>query len=161
MATRTRFGIGAILLLLLMTPPHAGAQTAAARPAAEKSGATILLNKGIRAENPLMKTPDYAALTPGLYARPVVEAASPQGDYSVRVWALLLSPGAHTRESGLPGAVVLLLRSGHAVVIVAGKETRLELGDSMLAPEGASLQFINPDPARPAQLRAVLLSGSR
>ncbi len=135
----------------------APAQTAERKPEAGKP----IVFEGVRARDRLAPTPQYAALAPGLYARQIVQTASARGDYTVEIWSLLVSPRGSTGEVRLPGAAVVILYAGRVELITGDKKTRLEPGATASVPEGASLRFVNSDDSRPAQLRAVVLSGSR
>lgn len=121
----------------------------------------MVFGEGVRARDRLAQTPQYAALAPGLYARPIVQTASARGDYTVEVWSLLVSPRSTTGEARLPGAAVVTVRAGRVELITGDQKTRLEPGATASVPEGASLRFVNGDAKRPAHLRAVVLSGSR
>src|SRR5262245_45592774 len=148
---------GAILASLAVMAPVAG-QLGDQKPAA---GKPISFSDGVRARDRFSPTPQYALLTPGLYARQIVQAASARGDYSVQVWSLLVSPRASTAEAKLPGAAVVTLYAGRVELITGEQKTHLEPGASTTVPEGAALRFVNGDDKRPAQLRAVVLPGNR
>ena len=77
-----------------------------------------------------------------------------------RFWSLLVSPRANTADATLPGAAVVTLYAGRVQLITGEKRTRLQPGATAAVPKGASLRFVNDD-KRPAQLRAVVLSGNR
>jgi quercetin dioxygenase-like cupin family protein len=124
------------------------------------AGKPVTFGEGVRARDPLSPTPQYTLLAPGLYTRQIVQAASARGDYTVQVWSLLVSPRANTAEAKLPGAAVVTLYAGRVELITGEQKTRLEPGASATVPEGASLRFVNTDEKRPAQLRAVVLSGN-
>jgi hypothetical protein len=121
----------------------------------------MMFGVGIRARDRRVSTPPYAALIPGVYAREILQTASAHGDYMVRVWAMLVSPHVTTGETKLPGAAVLAVNAGRVELIMGDQKIQLEPGATAAVPEGASLRFVNSDENRPAQLRAVLISGSR
>src|SRR5262245_41047321 len=154
---------GAVFLLALVMTDAAAQETAQQTPAAPPAvpAKPIAFGAGARAQDPLAPTPPFAALAPGLFARQILESASPSGDYTVQVWSLLVSPKSETGEAKLAGAAVLLLNAGHVEVISAGKRTRLEPGGTTSVAEGASVRFINTNERQPAQLRAVVVSGRR
>jgi hypothetical protein len=145
------------MLSLVAISPVAG-QPVGQKPAA---GKPISFGEGVRARDRLSPTPQYALLVPGLYARQIVQAVSARGDYTVEIWSLLVSPRVNTAETKLPGAAVVTLYSGRVELITGEQRTRLEPGATTAVPEGASLRFVNGDDKRPAQLRAVVLSGTR
>jgi mannose-6-phosphate isomerase-like protein (cupin superfamily) len=113
----------------------------------------------VRARDRLAPTPQFAALVPGLYARRIVQTTSKTGDYRVEIWALLVSPGAKTQATHLPGAAVLTLRSGSAELRSGELATALAPGSIATVPEGTAFQLANSDATRPAVLHAVVLSG--
>lgn len=158
MTNAIRLLLAAASLISAMSMTAASAQTAERRP---EAGKAIVFGDGIRARDRMATTPQYAALAPGLYARPIVQTASARGDYTVEVWSLIVSPHATTGEAKLPGAAVVTLRAGRVELISGDQKTRLEPGWTASVPEGASLRFVNGDASRPAHLRAVVLSGSR
>ena len=163
MTITTRVLSGAAILVLAMSITTAFAQKIEGKieQKSDGDGKPVIFGKGVRARDPVAPTPQYAALASGLYARQIVQAASTRGDYAMQVWSLLVSPKATTGETKLPGAAVLSLRSGSVEVITAGGKTRLEPGGTAAVPEGSSLHFVNSDDSRPAQLRAVVVIGSR
>ena len=124
-------------------------------------GKPIILGNSVRSSDRSTPTPNYAALANGLYARQIVQTASSKGDFTIQVWALLVGPRLTTGNARLPGAAVLSLNSGRVELVIGDRRRRLEPGDTASVPEGASLRFVNADEARPAHLRAVVLSGSR
>jgi hypothetical protein len=154
--TTCRFLSVAFIASLFAISPTA-AQRAGQTPAA---GKPITFGDGVRARDPLSPTPKYELLAPGLYVRQIVQAASARGDYNVQVWSLLVSPRADTGEAKLTGAAVVTLNAGSVELITGGQRTRLEPGATATVPDGASLRFVNSDGKRPAQLRAVVLSGN-
>lgn len=105
--------------------------------------------------------PEYEELADGLWFRRVLETEAPSGLYSVEVWGLLVGAGRSTERAALPGAAVLLIRSGRAVLVTENGKQELELGSTAFVPEGVAAGFVNPDQERPAILRAVILSGRR
>jgi quercetin dioxygenase-like cupin family protein len=115
---------------------------------------------GIRAQDRLAPTPQYRQLATGVYGRQIVEAASRGGDYTVQVWSLLVSPKTTTADATLPGAAVVTVIAGRVDLIAGGKTTRLDPGAAASVAEGAAMRFVNADEKRPAQLRAVVLSGN-
>jgi len=158
MTNTTRLLLAGAILVSAMSMTAASAQTAERKP---EVGKPVVFGDGVRARDPLAPTPQYAALAPGLYGRQIVQAASDRGDYTVQVWSLIVSPRASTGEAKLPGAAVVILYAGRVELITGEQKTRLEPGATAAVPEGASLRFVNSDASRPAQLRAVALSGSR
>jgi hypothetical protein len=154
-----RFTLAGVLLTVSLTVSFALAQTAGRKAAIEAKPATF--GESIRSRDRLAPTPQYSALAPELFARKIVETASPHGDYGVEVWSLLVGPHASTGEAKLSGAAVLLLQTGHVELIIGDRKRRLEPGSTATVPEGATLRFVNADDSRPAHLRAVVLSGSR
>ncbi len=142
--------------LLLMTA--SSAQTV--KEEANTQGIIMSFDTGIRARNRLAPTPQFTALVPGLYARRILQTASVRGDYTVQIWALLVSPHVDTGEARLPGAVVLSVRTGSVELISGETKTTLKAGATAAVPENASVRFVNSDTTRPAQLRAIVLSGT-
>ena len=157
MTNTTRLLLGGTILICALSSTPVLAQAAAQKPA---EGKPLVFGDGVRARDRLTPTPQYAALARGLYARQIVQAASDRGDYTVQVWSLLVSPRVTTGEAKLPGAAVITLHAGRVELIAGDQKTRLEPGATASVPEGASLRFVNSDESRPAQLRAVVLSGS-
>jgi len=102
----------------------------------------------------------YETLVPGIFARRILSAPSSESDYRVEVWALLVGPDTQADEVRLPGAATLLVRSGRVTMTSEAGKVELTLGDSALAPEGAPVGFLNPDPERPAHLRAVVVTAT-
>jgi quercetin dioxygenase-like cupin family protein len=158
MTNMTRLLLAGAILVAGMSMTVAPVQTAEKEPAA---GKPVIFDDGIRARDRLAPTPQYAALASGLYARQVVQTASERGDYTVEIWSLTVSPHASTGEARLPGAAVVILYAGRVELIIGDQKTRLQPGASASVPEGASVRFVNGDDNRPAQLRAIVLSGSR
>jgi hypothetical protein len=158
MTDTTRLLFVGPILICALSSPCALAQAAAQKP---PEGKPIVFGDGVRQRDRLTPTPQYAPLATGLYARQIVQAASDRGDYTVQVWSLLVSPRTTTGEAKLPGATVITLRAGRVELISGDQKTRLEPGTTASVPEGASLRFVNGDDARPAHLRAIVLSGSR
>jgi hypothetical protein len=156
MTSKPRLLLGGSILIsaLLSTPVLAQATQ---QPT---EGKPIVFD-GIRQQDRLTPTPQYAALAPGLYGRQIVQTASDRGDYTVQILSLLVSPRMSTGEAKLPGAAVITLRAGRVELITGDQRTRLDPGVTASVPEGASLRFVNSDESRPAQLRAVVISGSR
>lgn len=146
-------------LVLVLSAAAAAAQTEAVTRAGPD--AAIEFDPETRARNLEREPPSYTLLAAGLYGRKVVDEPSADGEYSVQVWGLIVSPGTATEGAKLPGAAVVMLRTGRVVMIAGGKEAELAPGDTALAPEGSEVRFVNPDEARPAHLRAVVLPGSR
>jgi mannose-6-phosphate isomerase-like protein (cupin superfamily) len=103
--------------------------------------------------------PKYEKYAEGLYTRRVFQAVSPTKDYSVEIWGLLVGPGRKTAAVTLPGAATLVVRSGRAVVMVGSSRRELELGGSLLVPEGQRFSITNPDAQRPISIRAVVIKG--
>jgi hypothetical protein len=149
---------GAILISAISTTA-ASAQTIQPKP--DQDGKPIVFSDGARARDRLAPTPQFAPLAPGLYARQIVQATSARGDYTTQVWTLLIAPHTNTGEATLPGAAVLMLTTGSVELITGDKKLRLEPGTTAAVPEGASMRFVNTDDSRPAQLRAVVLQGTR
>lgn len=115
----------------------------------------------VRASDRSTPTPNFAPLASGLYGKQIVQTASTRGDYTVQIWALLVSPNTTTGEAKLPGAPVLTVQSGSVELLVGDSKTRLDPGAVATLPEGAPLRLINLDQSRPAHLRAVVLVGNR
>jgi len=108
----------------------------------------------------LAPTPPYAALASGLYGRQIVQAPSQDGGYTVQVWSLLVSPKSTTGEAKLAGAAVLMLIAGRVQVTAGEQRSELVPGATVPVREGAGLRIVNAD-SRPAQLRAVVVTGTR
>jgi len=156
MATTWRL-LGGAFIASLVTIASVMGQQVQQQPA----GKPITFGDGVRARDRLTATPQYELLVPGLYGRQIVQAASARGDYTVQVWSLLVSPGASTSDAKLPGAVVVILYAGRIELITGKQTTRLQPGATAAVPEGASFRVVNDDGERPAQLRAIVLSGRR
>jgi hypothetical protein len=150
--------LGVTFIAALVAMPLVAGQSVDRKRAA---GKPISFGDGVRAADRLSPTPQYSLLANGLYARQIVLAASARGDYTVQVWSLLVSPHTNTAEAKLPGAVVLTLYAGNVELVTGDQKTRLEPGATAVVPEGTALRFVNGDDKRPAQLRAVVLSGNR
>jgi len=138
--------------------------TAALAQAPERKpdvGKPLTFGDSVRARDRLATTPQYVALATGLYARQIVQTSSDRGDYTVQVWSLIVSPRASTGETTLPGAAVVILYAGSVELVAGDRRTRLEPGATTAVPEGTSLRFVNGDKSRPAQLRAIVLTGNR
>ena len=148
----------ATALALVLAAAPAAAQTEAVTRAGPEGA--LEFDREVRARNLERAPARYELLAPGLYGRKVVDEPSAGGDYAVQVWGLIVAPGAETEAARLPGAAAVTLRTGRAVMIAGGKEAELAPGEVVLAPEGSDIRFVNPDPARPAHLRAVVLPGS-
>ena len=124
-------------------------------------GKPVSFGDAVRSADLLAPTPQYAALTTGLYARQIVAAAAPHDDYSVQVWSLLVAPKTTTGKAKLPGAAVLGLRSGSVEILTGGSKTRLKPGGTAAVAEGASLRIVNSQDSQAAQLRAIVLTSKR
>jgi hypothetical protein len=149
---------GTFVALLLTTLPLAGQRVVRQKPVPAKP---ISFGNGVRARDRLSPTPQYAPLTPGLYARQIVQADSAHDDYKVQVWSLLVSPHANTAEVKLPGAAVVTLYAGRVEVIAGDRKTSLDPSSTTTLAEGSGVRFVNADDKRPAVLRAVVLVGNQ
>jgi hypothetical protein len=139
----------------------AAASAPKAEHAAEMTARTISFGQSIRSPDRMAPTPQFTAVSPGLYTRKILHTASPAGDFTVELWSVLVSPGLTTGETRFPGAAVLSLRTGSVVVLVGEGKTPLKPGATAQVPEGALVRFTNPDEMHPAQLRAVVLAGGK
>ena len=148
------------LLMTAMCIWVSAAAPQAVEPGADK-GKPIILGNSVRASDRTAPTPKYSRLANGLYGRQTVQTTSAKGDYTVQIWALLVSPRVTTGEAKLPGAAVLSVDAGRVDLIVGERKTRLEPGATASVPEGAALRLVNVDETRPAHLRAVVLTGTR
>jgi hypothetical protein len=135
--------------------------SALAQEAAPVPRAPMTYGTDVRADNPHAPTPQFAPLAPGVYAREILNTKSSKGDYVVQIWSLLVSPKSSTNEVRLPGAAMLSLNAGRIEIITGNSRSTLGPGGTVAVKEGASLRFVNSDASRPAQLRAIILSGSR
>jgi hypothetical protein len=156
----------AVLLLstlALIFPDMALGQTAANPTAAPAQptpkAAPVTFSKGVRAADARAPTPQFTAIAAGLYARPIVDTQSAKGDYAIRVWSLAVAPKVTTAATTLPGAAVLSLTAGSVEFSAGDRRGKLQPGDTAAIPEGVALTLTNTDPARPAALRAVIVSG--
>jgi mannose-6-phosphate isomerase-like protein (cupin superfamily) len=150
---------GAVIAIAALCTTAVFAQAVTPAPAAPKEGKPIVLGDAVRSADRSTPTPNYQRLAAGLFGRQIVQTMSSGGDYSVQIWSLLVGPRVTTGAANLRGAAVLTVHSGSVDLIVGEKKTHLEAGDTAAVPEGAALRLINADQSRPAQLRAVVLSG--
>ena len=114
----------------------------------------------VRAADRTTATPNFSRMANGLYGKQIVQTASAKGDYTIQVWALLVSPHATTGDAQLPGAAVLIVQTGTVELIQSGNKTRLNAGEVAAVAEDSPWRLINTDQTRPAHLRAVVLSGT-
>jgi hypothetical protein len=121
----------------------------------------IELTSAVRAADRTTPTPNFSRMAAGLYGKQIVQTASSQGDYTIQVLALLVSPHADTGDVKLPGASVLTVQSGIVELIQGGNKTRLNPGAVATVAEDLPLRLVNTDENRPAHLRAVVLAGIR
>jgi hypothetical protein len=121
----------------------------------------IVLTSGVRAADRTTATPNFSRMAAGLYGKQIVQSSSAKGDYTIQVWALLVSPHATTGDAQLPGAAVLIVQTGTVELIQGGNKTRLSAGAVAAVAEDSPLRLVNTDQTRPAHLRAVVLSGTR
>jgi hypothetical protein len=160
MSIMTRYVLTTALLLTIALASLVFAQrTATNRAQAVPKAAPVTFGKGVRAVDPRAPTPQFSAIAAGLLARPIVDTQSVKGDYAIRVWSLSVGPRTNTAATTLPGAAMLSLTAGKVEFIAGDLRGKLEPGDTVAIPEGASLRFINNDAQRPAVLRAVIVSG--
>lgn len=160
MAIMTRYITALLLMCVLATTAlQVFAQTTAANatPSAPKA-APVMFTKGVRAIDSHAPTPQFMAIAAGLYARPIVDTQAVKGNYAIKIWSLSVSPKTNTAGTKLPGAAMLSLTAGSVEFIAGDVRGKLQPGDTAAVPEGASLSFINSDAARPAMLRAVIVS---
>jgi hypothetical protein len=157
MVSTRQFMVLATLLGATVLGFSAWAQEGAAVP----PRAPMTYETDVRAMNPRAPTPQFAPLVPGVYAREVLSATSLNGDYIVKILSLLISPKTSSNETGLPGATVLSLNAGRVEVIAGNSRSTLGPGGTLAVKEGAVLRFVNSDGIRPAQLRAIVISGRR
>ena len=115
----------------------------------------------IRAADRTTATPNFSRMAAGLYGKQILQTASANGDYTIQVWALLVSPHATTGDAELPGAAVVIVQAGTVELIQGGNKTRLNAGAIAAVAEDSPLRLVNIDETRPAHLRAVVLSGTR
>jgi hypothetical protein len=114
----------------------------------------------VRAADRTTATPNFSRMATGLYGKQMVQTASANGDYTIQVWALLVSPHATTGDAQLPGAAVLIVQAGTVELIQGGNKTRLNAGAVATVAEESPLRLVNTDETRPAHLRAVVLRGT-
>ena len=164
MAIATRYPlvvslIGSLVLTLGLT--SLGVAQVATTPAAQVAPRTapVTFPKGVRSADPRTATPQFAAIASGLYARTIVDTQSAKGDYAIRIMSLSVSPKTTTGEATLPGAAMLSLTSGSIEYIAGDQRGKLQPGDTAAIQESVPVRFVNADPARPAVLRAVVVSG--
>jgi hypothetical protein len=155
-------GGAAFLLLLLSITISAPDVLSENEPIVHGGGGDpIVVDLAARERNIAATPPGYKLFVEGLYVRNVVAAAPEKAGYAVEVWGLLIGPGVQTSLVTLPGAAVLLVRSGQVLLLAGDRKMELGLGASALVPEGTGARFINRDSARPVVLRAVIVSGRR
>jgi quercetin dioxygenase-like cupin family protein len=121
----------------------------------------VLTSAAVRAADRSTATPNFSRMADGLYGKQIVQTASAKDDYTIQVWALLVSPHATTGDARLPGAAVLIVEAGTVELIQGGNKTRLNAGAVAAVAEDSPLRLVNTDETRPAHLRAVVLSGTR
>jgi len=149
--------IGAVLAVVAAAmSPSALAQAQQAPGAARP---LIFRDNGQQTDR-LAPTPAYAQLAAGLYGRQIVQTPSRDGDYTVQVWSLLVSPKTTTGEAKLPGAAVLMLLTGRVEITTGGQRGELVPGATAAVPENGVLRIANAG-EQPVQMRAVIVTGDR
>jgi hypothetical protein len=108
----------------------------------------------------LAPTPPYAQLAVGLYGRQILQTPSPDSDYTVQVWSLLVSPKTTTGEARLPGAAVLILLTGRVEIATGVQRVALVPGATAAVAENGVLRIANVG-EQPVQMRAVIVTGTR
>jgi mannose-6-phosphate isomerase-like protein (cupin superfamily) len=149
---RSIFAIGIVSLLIGFSSPRAADELRgrdAARPAVRNPARVANLPEG----------PDYKKYAPGLYARRVFQTVGPSKDYSVEEWGLLVGPGKKTDVVTLPGAAVLIVRTGNGVIAIGEQKQEFRLGSSLLIPENQKFSIANSSSERPVSIKAVILKG--
>jgi hypothetical protein len=157
--------IGRVIRRLTMLGVLAALAYVAASQSVERKPAPthpiMLTSTAVRAADRATATPNFSRMADGLYGKQIVQTASAKDDYTIQVWALLVSPHATTGDAQLPGAAVLIVQTGTVELIQGGNKTRLSPGAVATVAEDSPLRLVNTDETRPAHLRAVVLSGAR
>ena len=157
METHQPLLIGTVIAVvaLLASPPALAQAQQATSP-----GRPITFRDNGQQADRLAPTPPYAQLAAGLYGRQIVQAPSSDGDYTVQVWSLLVSPKTTTGEARLPGAAVLMLLTGRVEIATESQRAELVPGATASVPEHGALRIANAG-ERPVHLRAVIVTGAR
>ena len=92
-----------------------------------------------------------------MYARRVFQTGAK--DYVVEEWGLLVGPGKKTDTVALPGAAVLIVRTGSALLVLGDQKQEIRLGSSVLIPENQKFSLSNLDSERPVSIKAVIIQG--
>ncbi len=151
LTSRSIFAIGIVALILCSSAPAAdelrGRDTA--QPAARNPARTANLPEG----------PNYKKYATGLYARQVFQTIGPSQDYSIEEWGLLVGPGKKTEGVTLPGAAVLIVRTGSGVIAIGEQKQEFRLGSSLLIPEDQKFSIVNANRDQPVSIKAVIVKG--
>jgi hypothetical protein len=102
---------------------------------------------------------NYTKYAAGLYTRRVSQTVGPSKDYGIEEWGLLVGPGQNTDTVTLPGAAVLVVRTGTATLIIDGQKQQVRLGSSVLIAEKQRFSIMNADKERPVSIKAVIVRG--
>ncbi|MGR9099452.1 MAG: hypothetical protein ACU826_02685 [Gammaproteobacteria bacterium] len=122
----------------------------------------VVLAKGIELYSRDQRTsledaPDYKPYTEGVLIRPVFQTTTPDGAYRVSNLSLLVALDKKSSSFSLPGAAVITLRSGKAVIAINDESAEMEIGDTISLDAGASINISTIGYVRPVSFDVVLV----
>ena len=103
------------------------------------------------------QTDRYREYAPGLLVRKTYVSGT-DGELRAGVWDLLVGPGKRTSKVSLPGAAILLIRSGKGLVSVADKREDVSIGMALSIAQGDELVIDNRQGTTAIAIRAIVVA---
>jgi hypothetical protein len=104
--------------------------------------------------------PDYRPYADGVLVRPVFRTTTTDGTYRIEVWSVLVRAEGETPAVEFPGAAVLTVRSGTAILLGDDNKAEMTIGDSFALDAGKSARFLTSGDRRPVSFDVVIVQGN-